>query len=41
MNPVSCPLTGRNSIEKVDSFEVGKLVDEWNRSFAIDISKEL
>lgn len=41
MNNVCCPLTGRSNVEKIDSLETGKLIDDWSRSFAIDISKEL
>lgn len=41
MNNVCCPLTGRSNVEKVDSLETRKLIEDWNRSFAIDISKEM
>ena len=41
MNNIYCPLTGRSNVEKIGSFEVGKLINDWNRSFAIDISNEL
>ena len=41
MNSVCCPLTRRSNVEKIDSLAAGKLIADWNRSFGVDISKEL
>lgn len=41
MSNVLSPLTARSSVEKINSFETIKLIEEWKRSFAIDISREL
>lgn len=41
MKHIYCPLTGRENVEKVDSIDTKKLIDDWYKSFAIDISKEL
>jgi len=41
MNNVLCPLTGQNNIERVDSIETQRLMVDWNKSYNIDITKEL
>jgi SAM-dependent methyltransferase len=41
MNEVFSLLTGRSNVEQIGSFESLKLIDDWKKGFAIDISNEL
>lgn len=41
MKHICCPLTGRENVEKIDSFDTRKLIDDWYKTFAINISNEL